>query len=279
MNSAAAPHSLAHRTAFIAGGSSGIGLAIAEALADAGANVGLLGRHLDRLEAARERINTRLAVGARCTVHAADVRESESVAAALAACVAELGPLHVVVAAAAGNFVVPATSMSAKAFRTVVEIDLLGTFHTFRHALPHLVRAGSGTAGASLIAISAPQATVPLPGQAHAAAAKAGVEALVRNLALEWGALGVRVNSIVPGPIEATEGLQRLSITPKVREAVRRSVPLARFGRADEVAALALFLAGDGASYITGAAIPCDGGSALTLGGTLSPAALVELLR
>jgi NAD(P)-dependent dehydrogenase (short-subunit alcohol dehydrogenase family) len=262
----------AGRSVFITGGGSGIGLAIAEGFVKAGASVGLLGRKPERLQAARAKLAPHLAAGARCTLHAADVREAAAVEAAFAAFVQEHGALHTVVAAAAGNFVVPAASMSSKAFRTVVEIDLLGSFHTFTAARCHL------RAGASLIAISAPQSTVPLPGQAHAAAAKAGVDALVRNLALEWGGAGIRVNAIVPGPIEATEGLEKLAFTPAVREAVHRSIPLARFGRGDEVAALALFLAGDGASYITGAVIPCDGGSALTLAGALSPGALSTLL-
>ncbi len=261
------------KAVFITGGGSGIGFAIAEAFVRAGFSVSLLGRKAERLDAARIRLTPLLAAGARCTTHSADVREPEAVEAAVAAFVSEHGTLNTVVAAAAGNFIVPAALMSAKAFRTVVEIDLLGCFHTFRAAFPHL------QAGASLIAISAPQSTAPLPGQAHAAAAKAGVEALVRNLALEWGAAGIRVNAIVPGPIEATEGLDKLAITPAVREAVRRSVPLGRFGRGDEVAALALFLASDAASYVTGAVIPCDGGSALTLAGALSPGALAALLR
>jgi NAD(P)-dependent dehydrogenase (short-subunit alcohol dehydrogenase family) len=261
------------RSVFITGGGSGIGLAIAEGFVRSGASVGLLGRKPERLHAACATLEPLLAPGASCTQHAADVREPQAVDAAMAAFMQDHGALHAVVAAAAGNFVVPAASMSAKAFRTVVEIDLLGSFHTFSAARPHL------RAGASLIAISAPQSTVPLPGQAHAAAAKAGVDALVRNLALEWGTAGIRVNAIVPGPIEATEGLDKLAFTPAVREAVRRSVPLARFGRGEEVAALALFLAGEGAGYITGAVIPCDGGSALTLAGALSPGALSELLR
>jgi NAD(P)-dependent dehydrogenase (short-subunit alcohol dehydrogenase family) len=100
--------------------------------------------------------------------------------------------------------------------------------------------------------------------QAHACAAKAGVDRLTRVLALEWGSAGVRVNSISPGPIEGTEGFKRLMAQSDAqRQAAAASVPMKRFGTLDDVANLALFLASPYASYISGALIPCDGGGAL----------------
>jgi NAD(P)-dependent dehydrogenase (short-subunit alcohol dehydrogenase family) len=96
--------------------------------------------------------------------------------------------------------------------------------------------------------------------QSHVNAAKAGADMLIRTLAVEWGGLGVRVNSIIPGPIADTEGMARLAPTPEAMEKSAKSVPLQRLGAKDDVADLALFLASDAAAYITGAIIPCDGG-------------------
>jgi NAD(P)-dependent dehydrogenase (short-subunit alcohol dehydrogenase family) len=262
--SAAPPTPPLHgKTAFVAGGTSGINLGIALALAGAGAHVGVLSRDAAKVAAAVARLQ---ALGARASGSAADVRDFDAVDQALRRFHAEAGALDIVVSGAAGNFIAPAAALSSKGFRTVVDIDLVGSFHVFRAAHPLLRRPG-----ASLIAISAPQSTEAVFGQCHAAAAKAGLDALVRSLAVEWGPEGTRVNAIVPGPIADTEGLQRLTAMPAWRDALQRSVPLRRFGRADEVGALAVFLAGDAASYITGAVIPCDGGSVLTLAGAMAP--------
>ena len=101
-------------------------------------------------------------------------------------------------------------------------------------------------------------------GQAHAAAAKAGIDQITRVLALEWGGEGVRVNAISPGPIDGTEGFRKLMArTPEERARAQADVPLGRFGTLDDIANLALFLASPYAGYISGAVIPCDGGGAL----------------
>jgi NAD(P)-dependent dehydrogenase (short-subunit alcohol dehydrogenase family) len=127
-----------------------------------------------------------------------------------------------------------------------------------RHAWEHLRRPG-----ASIINISAPQAFVAMPLQVHVCAAKAGVDMITRVLAMEWGRDGVRVNSIVPGPIEGTEGMSRLAPTPELQAAAAASVPLARMGTPGDIANCALFLASAHASYINGAVIPVDGGWSL----------------
>jgi len=109
----------------------------------------------------------------------------------------------------------------------------------------------------------------------HACAAKAGVDQVTRVLAIEWGGDGIRVNSIAPGPIEGTEGFQRLS-TPEARQRMVKRLPLQRFGTLGDVAQLALFLASPRASYITGALIPVDGGWSLMGGGLSSTAMTME---
>jgi NAD(P)-dependent dehydrogenase (short-subunit alcohol dehydrogenase family) len=248
------------KTVFITGGSSGINLGIAHAFGAAGAKVAINGRKADKLEAAVRGLRER---GVRAEGYAADVRDFAALEGAIAAAVQALGPLDVLVCGAAGNFPAPVVGMSANGFKAVVDIDLVGSFNACRAAFEHLVKPG-----ASVIAISAPQAGVAYPMQAHVCAAKAGVDMLVKTLAMEWGGLGVRVNSIWPGPIDGTEGMERLAGDPDTRKKVEAAMPLQRFGTKDEVAQMALFLASDAARYCTGGVYPVDGGMAL-VGGTL----------
>ncbi|MEN9796861.1 MAG: short chain dehydrogenase, partial [Pseudomonadota bacterium] len=131
-------------------------------------------------------------------------------------------------------------------------------------AFEHLVKPG-----AVVINISAPQAFIPMAMQAHVCAAKAGVDMLTRVLAVEWGGVGVRVNGISPGPIEGTEGVQRLAPTEAIQAEMKGIVPLQRFGTPEEIGDLALFLASDAAKYISGAVITCDGGQSLMGGGVV----------
>lgn len=245
----------AGRHAFVAGGTSGINLGIAKAIAACGANVVLLGRSATKATAAAEEI---VAAGGSAAFVTADVRDFAAVSAAMAENAERFGPLDFVVSGAAGNFIAPVESLSPNGFRAVTEIDLAGTFHVFKAARP-LMRAP----GASLIAISSGQAFQPMWGQAHASAAKAGIESLVRSLALEWGPAGIRVNSLSPGAIAATEGVKRL--VPEARiAAITDRLPLRRFGSPDEVGTAAVFLLSDAASYVTGMTLFCDGGMMLT---------------
>jgi NAD(P)-dependent dehydrogenase (short-subunit alcohol dehydrogenase family) len=244
------------KSAFLTGGSSGIGLRIAERFAQHGASVFLVGRRQEKLDAATAAI---AAAGGRVAAASVDVRDYDALAAAAARARAEFGPIDIVMAGAAGNFPAPALGMSANGFKAVIDIDLLGTFNTLRAAYEHLRRPG-----AAVIAISAAHATVAIPFQAHVCAAKAGVELLIRTLAIEWGGDGVRLNCISPGPIADTEGMRRLAPNKQIEDRITSSIPLRRFGTKDEIADLALFLCSDAASYITGATFACDGGHSLT---------------
>ena len=197
---------LAGKTAFITGGSSGINLGIAEAFVKAGARVVINGRNVEKLEAAVKGLQAHgTAMGV-----PADVRQYDAMAQALQSAREAYGELDILVCGAAGNFPAPALGMSSNAFRSVLEIDVLGTFNTCRAAFEHLRKPG-----ACVLNISAPQAYLPMALQAHVCAAKAGVDMLTRTLAIEWGGAGVRINSITPGPIDDTEGMRRTHSLPR----------------------------------------------------------------
>ena len=246
------------KTVFVAGGSSGINLAIADAFAARGANLAIVSRSQERVDAAVATLKTH---GGQVLGFSADVRDPAALQLALAGAHARIGPFDVLVSGAAGNFIAPATGMSSNGFKTVIDIDLNGTFNVLRHAHQFLRKPG-----ASVINISAPQASNPTMYQAHVCAAKAGVDMLTRVLAMEWGPDGIRVNSIVPGPIGDTEGVRRLAPTADTLRAMESSIPLGRFGSKKDVSDMALVLCSPLAAFVTGAIIPVDGGASL-LGG------------
>lgn len=250
------PFDFKGRTVFVAGGSSGINLGIADAFARHGASVAILSRSQERIDTALARLR---AHGGAAEGYSADVRDAAAVAGALQQAHARFGPIDVLVSGAAGNFLAPALGMSANGFKTVVDIDLLGNFNVLRAAHEFLRKPG-----ASVISISASQAFVPTPYQAHVCAAKAGVDMLTRTLAMEWGGDGIRVNSIVPGPIEGTEGIRRLAPNDAERTRMTERVPLRRYGSLDDIAGIAMVLSSPLGAYITGVVLPVDGGISLS---------------
>jgi len=251
------------KTVFVAGGTSGINLGIAEAFAKAGAKVAVVSRSQNRVDEAQRRLRL---YGGEVVGLSADVRNVDAISAALKAAYDLLGETDVLVSGAAGNFPSPALGMSANGFKAVVDIDLLGTFNVLRTAHTYLRKPG-----AVVVNISAPQAFLPIPLQSHVCAAKAGVDMLTRVLAIEWGSDGIRVNSVVPGPIEETEGMRRLASTPEAIQSIICNVPLGRAGTKQDVANLVLFLASPWATYISGAVIPVDGGWSVSGAGGLAP--------
>jgi peroxisomal 2,4-dienoyl-CoA reductase len=243
------------RVAFITGGGTGITGGVARALARAGARVALVSRRIEHLEPAAETIRGE---GGVALAVAADVRNMEEVERAMAATIEKFGKLDIVVNGAAGNFLCAAEEMSPNAFGTVVDIDLKGTFNVCRAAFAELKK----TRG-SILNISATLHYLGTPMQLHVSAAKAGVDALTRNLAVEWGRQGIRVNAIAPGPIEDTEGMKRL-VPPEIKEKLRRRVPLGRLGRINDIEQSAVFLCSDAASFINGTVLVVDGGQWLS---------------
>ncbi len=237
----------------VVGGTSGINRGVAEMFAEQGAKVAVISRSADKVAAT---VASMQALGAAQTAgEAADVRDFAALESAIAKIAGQFGAFTTVVSGAAGNFPALANSMSPNGFKSVVDIDLLGTYQVMRAVYPHLQKPG-----ASIINISAPQAVAAMVGQVHVCAAKAGVDMISKTLALEWGPEGIRVNSVIPGPIAGTEGMKRLAPTEQLMEAIRLSVPLRRLGQAKDIANACLFLASPMASYISGAVIPVDGG-------------------
>lgn len=250
------PDLLRGKHALITGGGSGINLGIARSFAAHGCAVTLLGRNLEKAQSAARDIG---ASGGRALGVSADVRDFAALQAAAAQAVEAHGDFDIVLAGAAGNFPAPVDGISPNGFKTVVDIDLLGTYNTIKACAPHLK-----VPGGNILSISA--YGVPVPLQAHVVAAKAGVDALTQTLAVEWGLRGVRVNAILPGPIDGTEGMARLAPDERTREQFTRTVPLGRFGVPQDIANAALFLVSDAASYVTGVILPVDGGQNM-LGG------------
>jgi 2,4-dienoyl-CoA reductase [(3E)-enoyl-CoA-producing], peroxisomal len=252
---------LTDHVAFITGGGTGITGGVARAMAEAGASVALVSRKLEHLEPAAKAINDAHAanpkIGEAFGV-AADVRNFEEIEEAILAATVRFGKIDIVVNGAAGNFLSPAEALSPNGFGTVVDIDLKGTFNVCRAAFTHLKeRQGQ------ILNISATLHYVGTPLQLHVSAAKAGVDALTRNLAVEWGRYGIRVNGIAPGPIEDTEGMKRLVPEP-VKEKLRKNIPLGRFGRISDIETAAVFLCSRAASFINGAILVVDGGQWLS---------------
>ena len=237
---------------FVFGGTSGINLGIAKCFAGAGANVAVASRSQEKVDAA---VATLQELGSDSRGYSLDVRDVEAVKAALADHSAATGELDCLISGAAGNFPAPAVGMSTNAFKSVVDIDLLGSFHVLQSAFPYLKKPG-----ASVINISAPQAYLAMPMQSHVCAAKAGVDMLTRTLALEWGPAGIRINSISPGPIAGTEGMERLAPTEDIKEQCRMSVPIQRFGTPEDIGNAAMYLCSEAGAYVSGVVLPVDGG-------------------
>jgi len=253
------PTTLKDKVVFIAGGTSGINLGIAKGMAAVGAKVAVLGRNADKASAAAQEISdsVKSSNGHSAIALTADVRDPDQVASALQACVVQLGNIDCLISGAAGNFPAPALGISPKGFKTVIDIDLLGTYNVFHLGFQHLNK------GASLIAISAPQAVSAMPFQVHVCAAKAGINMMIKCLAVEWGASGITVNGISPGPISGTEGAERLAPTPETKAVMAKKIASKRFGEAKEIADAAIFLASDMGHYMNGTIMTVDGGTEL----------------
>ncbi len=246
--------------ALITGGGTGLGLEIARVLARRGVELAILSRNEEHLEAGRAAL---AAEGARVSAFACDVRDVHGVRRTVKRIEEQLGPIAFLVNNAAGNFVRPAEKLPEKAFATVVDIVLNGTFNCSRAVGRSMIERG---AGGVILNIVATYAWTGGPGTVHSACAKAGVLAMTRTLAVEWARHGIRVVAVAPGPFDSTGAADRLWPSDELQEQVRRGIPLGRFATRAEVAAAAAWLLSPEAAYVTGECLTLDGGAWLGRG-------------
>lgn len=253
------PDVLAGQVALVTGGTTGIGRAIATSLATCGSDVVITSRIAERAgEAASElsAMTGRTVLGAEC-----DVRNDASVIALRASVLDEFGTLTILVNNAAANFEMQALRMNRRAFATVIDVDLIGTFNVTAAFINEMV----GDGGGAIVNIVVPYPEHGFPGFAHAGAAKAGIVSLTRTWAREWGPYGVRVNAVGPGPI-ATDGAveNMLGLSGKQRSGAfgdrTGRIPLGRLGNVQDVASACTFLCTPAASWISGIVLDVDGG-------------------
>ncbi len=260
------PDLLAGKVAVVTGGGTGIGLGIAASLAAAGASVAIASRKPEHLESATETLRQ---FGAKVTTVETNVREPEAVARMVDRVRTVHGRLDILVNNAAGNFYAASATLSPNAWRAVVETDLYGSFYCAQAAYPVMKAQGGGR----IVSVSMTLHYRGWPLMAHATAAKAGVDALTRTLALEWAPDHITVNAIAPGPIP-TEGVRRAFTPPDSRapdlfrmdEYATRSIPLGRWGTPDDIGQMVTYLASPAGDWITGAIFVVDGGSWLAGG-------------
>ncbi|MEK9724038.1 MAG: SDR family oxidoreductase [Rhodospirillaceae bacterium] len=248
-----APDMLAGRTVFITGGATGIGRGICGVLGGLGASIFIASRDPAKREAAVAEMTD---AGIACDHATSDVRDYAQVEAAVAACVSRFGGLDILINNAAGNFICPTAELSPNGWKAVIDIDLNGTFYCCKAAYPHLKESGN----ARIVSISTSHARTGWPGAVHAGAAKAGIQSLTHSLAVEWAPDGILVNTVSPGPIAGTEGVDRLYIQRGEEEKATARVALKRFGRVDEIGNAVAYLCSPAGAYVTGTELVVDGG-------------------
>jgi peroxisomal 2,4-dienoyl-CoA reductase len=271
MNQTFRPGLLDGQVALITGGATGIGYGIADLLGSLGAHVVIASRKQEHLDAAAASLEKQ---GAKASVVTVDVREPDRVKSMVEQVQRERGRIDILVNNAAGNFYAPSESMSANAWKSVIEIDLNGTFFCSQAVFPVMKAQGGGR----IISISMTLHYRGWPLMAHATAAKAGIDALTRTLALEWARHGIRVNAVAPGPIP-TEGVRKAFTPPSasgvpdvfaveraLEDYARKSIPLGRWGTPADIAGMVAFLASPAADWVTGSIFVIDGGEWLARG-------------
>ncbi|KAH0563031.1 hypothetical protein GP486_002405 [Trichoglossum hirsutum] len=259
-----------NKVVFCTGGAGTICSAQVRALVHLGANACIVGRNIEKTEAAAKDIATSRLGAKVLGIGGIDVRSLESLEAAVKSCVKELGSVDFVIAGAAGNFLAPITQLSANAFKSVVEIDVIGSYNTLKATLPHLIQSAAkykadgkttlkaGTGG-RIIFISATIHYTGLPLQTHVSAAKASVDALSTSVAIELGPRGLTSNVIAPGAIGETEGMERLVRKEDVA-AFEKEIPSGRYGTVKDIADATVYLFSDAGNYVNGDVLVVDGG-------------------
>ena len=247
------------QTVLITGGGTGLGLETARAFARSGARLVLASRSAEHLDPAAEELRSS---GAEVETIVTDVRRPPAVARMLEQALERFGSVEILVNNAAGNFFCPSAELSPGGWKVVIDIALNGVFYCTREVGRHMIERGFGR----IVNVVACYAWTGGPGTVHSAAAKAGVVAMTRTLAVEWAKHGIRVNAVSPGVFQSEGAASRLWPNADVEERLRQQVPLGRFGKAEEIATSILYLASPAADYVNGEVLVIDGGAHLGRG-------------
>lgn len=247
------------KTVLVTGGGTGLGLETAKRFGGLGAHIVIASRKSAHLEPAAKELRE---LGIEVLPVVVDVRRPASVAAMLQTALGRFGAVDVLVNNAAGNFLCPTEDLSPGGWKVVIDIALNGVFYCSREVGLHMIERGRG----HIVNVVAAYAWTGGPGTAHSAAAKAGVVALTRTLAVEWARHGLRVNAVCPGVFDSDGARERLWPTAAAEEALRRHVPLGRFGNVAEIADAITYLASPFADYVNGEVLVLDGGAHLGRG-------------
>ncbi|GAW20654.1 hypothetical protein ANO14919_101620 [Xylariales sp. No.14919] len=255
------------RVVFVTGGAGTICSAQTRAMVHLGANACIIGRNVEKTESVAADIATARKGAKVLGIGGCDVRDPESLTKAAERCVKELGAIDFVIAGAAGNFVAPITGLSSKGFKTVMEIDVLGTYNTVKATIPHLIESAkrnpnpstNGLTGGRILYVSATFHYAGMPMQAHVSAAKASVDSISASVALEFGPYGVTSNVVAPGGIEGTEGMERLSSKQLNHKEAAKRIPSGRLGTIRDIADATVYLFSDAGNYVNGEVLVVDG--------------------
>ncbi|KAJ5271569.1 hypothetical protein N7524_004838 [Penicillium chrysogenum] len=261
----------ANKVVFCTGGAGTICSAQVRALVHLGANACIIGRNVEKTERVAQDIATARPGAKVIGIGSVDVRKLENLQQAVERCVKELGGIDFVIAGAAGNFLASIEQLSVNAFKSVMDIDVLGSYNTLKATLPYLRESASkhrmdsttlqpspvGTGG-RIVFVSATIHYRGMPFQSHVSVAKAGIDALSHSVAIEYGPRGLTSNIIAPGPIAQTEGLERL-LPADALEAYTKAQPLGRFGHVRDIADATVYLFSDTGSYVSGQTLVVDG--------------------
>jgi NAD(P)-dependent dehydrogenase (short-subunit alcohol dehydrogenase family) len=245
---------LQNKHILITGGGTGLGKATAQRFLELGAQVHICGRRQDVLTATAKELSQR--TKGQIHSHPCDVRDAAAVEEMIAKIWAQ-APLDILMNNAAGNFLARTEDLSLGAFQSVVGIVLMGTLHTTMACGRRWL---AEKRKAVVLNITTTYTTTGSAYVVPSAVAKAGVQALTRSLAVEWGDRGIRMNAIAPGPIPTEGAFSRLLPRPELEDAAKKRIPMGRFGTVEEFANLAAFLVSDGSAYINGEVVTMDGG-------------------
>ncbi|KAL9050160.1 MAG: hypothetical protein Q9162_006794 [Coniocarpon cinnabarinum] len=259
---------LDNKVVLCTGGAGTICSAQVRALVHLGANACIIGRNVEKTEAAAKSISTVRPGSKIIGIGAVDVRKPTDLEKSAERCARELGSIDFVIAGAAGNFLAPMTQLSSNAFKSVMDIDAIGSYNTLKATMPYLVESArrctndgkspSTSTGGRIIFVSATLHYIGTPLQTHVAAAKAAVDALSNNVAIEFGPRGITSNVIAPGPIQGTEGMARLSREDE-RTRIEKRIPSGRMGTLRDIADATVYLFSSSGDYINGHSLVVDG--------------------